>query len=153
MVGLRRRHLVAKLQPDASLALSATATLGPERHANRILLLTGDGSTLQTYTLPAATGSGNYYEFHVQTTNSGNYVIAAAGSDEFNGAATGFDSGAVEDSPNWNALAGDNFATFTFGNTNQGELMSWVKFTDVVSGVWSVQGLLVQSGTEATPFS
>ncbi len=154
MVGLRRRHLVAQLQPDASLALSATATLNAEAHANRKLLLTGDGSTLQTYTLPAATGSGNKYKFHVQTTNTGTYVIGVNGSDEMNGNLHGGDDSDEDTSPGWVALAADDFTTFTTGTVAQGELGSWFEFTDTVSGVWFVHGMLVQSGnSEVTPFS
>lgn len=154
MVGLRRRHLVAQLDPvGRNFAISATATLNAEDHSNRKLRLTGDGSTLQTYTLPLATGSGNMYEFLVQTTNSGTYVIVSAGSDEMNGVAMASDPTAV-DSRGWPALAGDNFATFTFGDVTRGELGSWVTMTDVTSGVWLVQALCIQTGgSEATPFT
>ena len=154
MVGLRRRHLVAALQPDASISVSATATLTAERHANRPILLTGDGSTLQAYTLPLATGSGNQYTFYVQTTNTGTYTINAAGSDEFNGTITGTDSDGETEGPGWPALAADNFSVVTVGDVTRGELGSWVRFYDVASGVYIVSGIHVQSaGSEATPFT
>ena len=154
MVGLRRRHLVAQLQPDASLALSATATLNAEAHANRTLLLTGDGSTLQTYTLPAASGSGNKYKFLIQTTNTGTYVVGVNGTDEMNGNVIGGDDSDEDTCPGWVALAADNFTTFTTGTVAQGELGSWFEFIDDVSGVWFVHGIIVQSGnSEVTPFS
>ncbi|KKL04896.1 hypothetical protein LCGC14_2611480 [marine sediment metagenome] len=144
MVGLRRRHLVAALNPAAALDISATATLTAERHANRPLMLTGDGSTAQTYTLPLATGSGNTYTFYVRTTNTGTYVVAAAGSDEFDGSTTGTD-GNSDVGSGWPAATGSNFTTFTFGITTQGELGSWVEFKDVASAVWLVRGTMVQS--------
>ena len=154
MVGLRRRHLIAANQPDAFLAISATATLNPEAHANRKLLLTGDGTTLQTYTLPLATGSGNKYKFHIQTTNTGTYVVNAGGSDTYIGNLQGGDESDENTSPGWLALDGDNFTVFTTGTVAQGEIGSWFEMTDTVSAVWFVHGILVQSGnSEVTPFS
>ncbi len=154
MVGLRRRHLVAQLNPAASLAVLATATLTAETHANRTLLLQSNGNTAQTYTLPLATGSGNKYKFFVQETNTSSYVISVSGSDEMNGNLQGGDDSDEDTSPGWLALAADNFTTFTTGSVIQGELGSWFEFTDVASGVWFVHGILVQSGnSEVTPFS
>ncbi len=153
MVGLRRRHVIASSSPGAAQALSATATLNPEAHANRPLQLTGDGSTAQTYTLPAATGTGNTYIFYVQTTNSGTYVINAAGSDEFDGSAQSTD-GNLQDGAAFIAATGSNFSTFTFGNTTRGELGSWVEFYDIAAAVWLVRAHMVASdNTPVTPFT
>ena len=153
MVGLRRRHLIAANQPDAAFDISATATLNAERHANRPLMLTGDGSTLQTYTLPLATGSGNTYSFYVRTTNTGTYIINAAGSDEFDGSAQSTD-GNLQDGAAFIAATGSDFSTFTLGNTTRGELGSWVEFKDVASAVWLVKAHMVASdNTPVTPFT
>ena len=124
MVGLRRRHLIAAANPGAAASVSASATLNASDHANRPIKLTGDGSTLQAYTLPLATGSGNTYTFYVQTTNTGTYTITAAGSDEFNGTISGTDSDGEAEGPGWPALAADNFSVVTLGDVTRGELGS-----------------------------
>ncbi len=145
MVGLRKRHLIAALQPDASQSLSATATLNAEAHANRPLYLTGDGSTLQAYTLPTATGSGNTYTFYVQTTNSGTYTITAPGTSELDGLAWQSDGNLnVAAASSWPALAGDNFKTLTLGD-DLAELGSWATFKDIATDVYLVHAALVGS--------
>lgn len=152
MVGLRRRHLVAALDPNSAVTLSATATLNSTDHANRELYLSG--TTAQTYTLPLATGSGDTYKFHVITTNESNlFAINAAGSDEFNGMIMATDADGETEGPGWPALAADNFSVVTVGDTTRGLLGSWVRFRDVASGVYFVDGLVAASGTEATPFT
>jgi len=153
MVGLRRRHVIASSSPGAAQSLSATATLNPEAHANRALLLTGDGSTAQTYTLPLATGSGNKYSFYVQTINTGTYVINCAGSDEYIGTAQGTD-GNDTTGVSYVAVAGDDRVTFTFGATVSGEVGSWVEMLDMASALWSVRAFLAQSSNDpVTPFT
>ncbi|KKM68868.1 hypothetical protein LCGC14_1456610 [marine sediment metagenome] len=153
MVGLRKRHLVNALNPAAQFDLSATAVLNAGIHANRNLMLTGDGSTAQTYTLPLATGSGNTYTFYVRTTNSGTYVINAAGSDEFDGSAQSCD-GNDATGASYIAATGSNFTVFTFGDTTRGELGTWIQFKDVASAVWLVNALMtVSSNSTATPFT
>ncbi len=153
MVGLRRRHIVAALDPSAALAISATVTLTAERHANRPLLLTGDGSTAQTYTLPLATGSGNKYTFYVQTINTGLYAINAAGSDLYIGTAQGTD-GNDATGTSFVAVSGDSRTVFTIGATTSGEVGSWVEFLDVASAVWSTRAFLAMSdNTPVTPFT
>ncbi|KKL59728.1 hypothetical protein LCGC14_2212410 [marine sediment metagenome] len=152
MVGLRRRHLVAALNPNSAVTISATATLTAEVHANRPLYLSG--TTAQTYTLPLATGSGNTYTFHVLETNESNlFAINAAGSDEFNGMIMATDADAETEGPGWPALAADNFSVVTIGDTTRGLLGSWVQFRDVASGVYFVSGQTAASGSEATPFT
>ncbi len=147
MVGLRRRHLVAAANPGAAASLSATATLNASDHANRTLLLTGDGSTAQTYTLPLATGSGNLYTFYVQTDNSGTYIITLSGSDELNGICYQSDGNSdVNAGSTWPALAGDDFSTITLGN-DLAELGSTITFKDVASGVYLIHGAMVGSNT------
>ncbi len=148
MVGLRRRHLVAAADPAAGVfAISATATLNPTDHANKKLLLTGDGSTAQTYTLPAATGSGNKYTFYVQTDNSGTYVLNLSGTDELNGICYQSDGNSdVNAGSTWPALAGDDFSTITLGN-DLAELGSWIEFVDITSGVYLIHGAMVCSNT------
>ena len=147
MVGLRRRHVIASSSPGAAVTLSATATLNPSDHANRNILLTGDGSTAQTYTLPAATGTGNTYRFYVQTTNSGLYAITAPGTDEMNGIAYQSDGNSdINAGSTWPALAGDDFQTISLGG-DLAELGSWAECVDIASGVYLVHARCVGSNT------
>ena len=153
MVGLRRRHLIAQ-SPKGDQALSATATLNPSDHANRWINLGGDGSTLQTYTLPAATGSGDVYKFRVTITNTGTYTINCAGSDEFAGTITGTDESGEDEGQGWLALPGDNFVQITTGTVAQGQIGSFIEVHDGVAATWSASGFVAQSGgSEVTPFS
>ena len=39
------------------------------------------------------------------------------------------------------------------GSTTGGVKGSWVKVTDVTSGIWMLEGFLISTGSEATPFS
>ena len=153
MVGLRRRHVIASSSPGAAQALSATATLNSADHANRPLLLTGDGTTAQTYTMPEATGSGDKYLFYVQTINTGTYAIVAEGAGEYIGTAQATD-GNDATGASYVAVDGDNRTTFTIGTVTQGEVGSWVEFYDVAADVWLTRAFLSMSdNTPVTPFT
>ena len=154
MVGLRKRHIVAAVQPSATTQISATATLNFQDHAGRTNKLTGDGSTLVTLSLPAATGSNSRYKFFVETTNTGTYTVNCAGSDEFVGAIMGTDESGEAEGSGWLALPADNFVQITVGTVAQGALGSWFEVHDIASAVWLAYGIIAQSGgSEATPFS
>lgn len=104
----------------------------------------------QTFTLPAATGSGNIYKVFVKTTKTGNLVIkVASASDIIQGAVAVTTDAAGVVIPT--AATSD---TITMnGSTTGGLAGSWVELQDVASGVWRVGGFLNSSGAEATPFS
>lgn len=129
--------------------LTASATLDPNPHAGRTIVLSAAAGL--TVTLPAATGSGAIYEIVVATTvTSNSYIIQVAN-------ATDVMMGAV-------ALATDiagvtvpttsTSDTITMnGSTTGGVLGSTVRLIDAASGKWAVSGALVSTGVEATPFS
>ena len=156
MVGLRRQHLVAMLNPGSQdFDVSATQTLNPTDHANKRLIL-NVAATAVTLTLPNATGTGNTYEFYCQLLNTSTYVIqTGTAADEFVGIVVGGDadvSPAV--SLHYDAAIGDDFDTYTFGDVTRGIAGSWVKFTDIALNVWKVEGANIQSGgSEVTPFT
>lgn len=104
----------------------------------------------QTITLPAATGTGHEYRIFVQTTKTGDLVIqAASASDVINGVVSVATDASGVSIPT--AAASD---TITMnGSTTGGVQGSWVRLQDVATGVWSVEGGLVSTGAEATPFS
>ncbi len=122
--------------------------------AGRLYLLNAAGGF--TVTLPAATGSGNWYEFIIVTANSStnNYVIeVATGGADFNGVILG-KADTVTTAERRVAGASDN--TISLGGTTQatgGSVGDWIRIVDIATNEWFINGMLTQSGTEATPFS
>ncbi len=152
MVGLRRRHLVAQLDPvGRNVTLTATTTLNAETHANRTLLMGASGASL-TFTLPAATGSGNFYRFEVSVVNTSGYVVTVTGSDTMSGSVhigTGDDT----DSKIYEVESTDTTLTFNATTTGGERIGDFVVLHDIVSGVWSVRDSQMTSDSTATPVS
>ena len=151
MVGLRRRHLVAQLDPvGRNVTLTATTTLTAEKHANRTLLMGAAGAAL-TFTLPAATGSGNTYRFEVSVVNTSNYIVIASGSDVLQGSivigtADAADAFIIE------IESTDTTLTFNATTTGGERIGDYVELHDIVSGTWAVSGQMTSDST-ATPVS
>lgn len=129
---------------------AATLTITPAGYAGKTIV--SNLAATQTFTLPAATGSGNRYDVIVQTTKTGDLVIqAASSSDTMDGYAilaadagdtvVMFATGATTDTVTLN------------GTTKGGIAGAKVGLVDIASGVWFVEVFSDASGTEATPFS
>ena len=104
-----------------------------------------------TATLPAATGSGAVYRLYVGTTVTSNNIIVqvASSSDVIQGTL-----GVSTDAAGVVIPTAATSDTITMnGSTTGGLVGSNLVLQDVASGVWSVHGGLVSTGTEATPFS
>jgi len=146
--------IAARPMGRAPVALDATDSITVAEHANRIMYCTTAGA--MTWTLPAATGTGDFYMFLMGILATGNHVIVcsettthrmigsntvADGDTLFLPAA--FKPGASDDTFTWN------------GGTTGGELGDWVKMTDVATNKWLVEGAAqTQTGeTPTTPFS
>lgn len=126
---------------------AASLTLTEAGHAGQTVV--SDLAATQAITLPAATGTGNTYKVYVKTTKTGDLTITAAGSDVINGAV-----GMSTDAAGVTILAGAAVTTITLnGGTTGGVRGSFIELQDVASGIWSVRGMLVSTGAEATPFS
>ena len=131
-----------------SVTLTASATLDDTYHRRTILLSAAAGLTV---TLPASSGSGIIFEIFVLTTvTSNNLIIQVANS-------TDILAGVLHLTTD---IAGTSMPTSTTsdtitmnGSTTGGLRGSWVKVKDVSSGFWSLEGGLICTGTEATPFS
>lgn len=133
------------------LMSTATVAVTAANNAMRTNLFNRSGGV--TATLPAATGSGLWYEFQVLTVSTAN-VVSTNGTDVFKGAF-------------WISLVGTTttplevFSTTTLKNitlngTTQGGLTIGDSFRvrDVAANVWAVDNAQVTgSGTLATPFS
>lgn len=128
---------------DTETALSLTAAA----HANRVVRVNSAAGV--TITMPAATGTGDVYTVFCRTTvTSSALKVAALGTDTLaGGVAIATDIAGVV------MLAGgtDDYISMN-GTTTGGVKGSFVKLTDVDSGLWMVEGFLVSTGAEATPF-
>lgn len=138
----------------APVSLTATTVLTAASHANRTLLMGASGAAL-TFTLPAATGSGNKFRFVVSVVNTSNYLIkASAGTMLFTGNIVGASStdSATDAARTWTAGASDDSLLLngtTRGGVSKGD---WIELEDCSATQWAVRGFITQSGSEATPF-
>lgn len=127
---------------EATVAVSKGAHLGMPIVLNRAAGCTA--------TLPAATGSGNTYNFIGAIDATGNQVIQVTGDDTMAGVAfLGNDSAGA--SCFYTAATSD---TITLDGSTTGGLKGWrVTCTDIAADTWAVMVMSEASGTEATPFS
>ena len=133
------------------VTLTASATLTDEGYLGRRIILHAAAGL--TVTLPAATGSGNRYEFLVRTTvTSNSYIIRVANSsDTMVGTAILFaDAG---DTVVGFAASGTNDTITMDGTTRGGIAGATVIVDDIATNLWNVRVVSDASGTEATPFS
>ena len=102
-----------------------------------------------TTTLPAALGSGNVYTFFTSITATGDHIIQVTTTDIIQGGvAISTDIAGVT------MLTASTTDTITMnGSTTGGVKGSWVRVTDVATGIWMLEGFLASTGVEATPFS
>lgn len=129
---------------------ASTLSITAAAHAGHTIV--SDLAATQTFTLPAATGSGNRYKVVVNTTKTGDLVIQVANAtDIMKGTATLLaDAG---DTVVAFATAGTTDTVTLNGTTTGGIAGASVDLIDIKSGVWFVNVLSDASGTEATPFS
>jgi hypothetical protein len=132
------------------ITVTGATTLTKDTHALTQVVL--NSTTGRIITLPTSTGKGDWYEVFVSTTvSSGSHVIACATgtTDSFlGGVSMSTDIAGVT----FLANAADDTVTMN-GSTTGGLAGSWVRFTDVVSGTWKIEGFLVCTGSETDPFS
>lgn len=131
------------------ITITAATTLSRKTHADVVTAL--NSTTGRIITLPASSGSGDVYEVYIAATvSSGNHVIQVAN-------ATDVMQGALHlttDIAGTSMPASLTSDTITMnGSTTGGLIGSSVKFTDVFSGFWRIEGALICTGTESTPFS
>ena len=127
----------------ATLAVTAAAHAGATIVSNL--------AATQTFTLPAATGSGNRYDFIVNTTKTGDLVIQVTTTDIMKGfAILAHDGG---DTVFMSATAADTDTVTLDGTTTGGIAGARCSVRDIASATWYVEVFSDASGTEATPFS
>jgi hypothetical protein len=126
----------------------ATVTITDDAHVGQRVVFNRAAGV--TATLPAATGSGNRYEFIGAIDATGNQIIQVTGDDTMAGVAyLGNDSAGA--SCFYTAATSD---TITLDGSTTGGLKGWrVICDDIAADTWAVLVMSEASGTEATPFS
>ena len=127
---------------------ASTVTVDKEAHLGMPIVLNRAAGCVAT--LPAATGSGNTYNFIGAIDATGDQIIQVTGDDTMAGVAyLGNDSAGA--SCFYTAAASD---TITLDGSTTGGKKGWrVTCTDIAADTWSVMVMSEASGTEATPFS
>ena len=149
-----RTKVIKPQDPSKVVALTASTTLTAADHAFKVITITA--ATGWALTLPAATGTGDVYKiFSLSDMSEGIGVIQVANAtDTMTGGVT-----CRSDSSNaalfFDAAATAGADTITLNRTTTGgvEEGEWFVITDVASGIFHVEGYIVASGSEATPFS
>lgn len=134
------------------VTLVATGALTAAEHANRRLLL-GEvgGNALVTLDLPAATGSGDRYEFWISVVNTSNYVIEVdSASATIDGSINSVEGGA---SYSWSSAAASDTLTFNGTTSGGAGIGDWLELVDIATNQWAVRGQMTHSGIQVTPFS
>lgn len=140
------------------VTLTATDAITQAEHAGRILLM-GEvgGDAACTFTLPAATGSGDEYKFIVSVVNTSNYIIKVAdATDTIDGSVVVTNdttAGGTASLISWPTVAATDTITLDGTTTGGVNIGDYVLLTDIATNQYTVSGLLNASGTEATPFS
>tara|TARA_R100000306_G_scaffold59384_1_gene58365 strand:- start:3532 stop:4128 length:597 start_codon:yes stop_codon:yes gene_type:complete len=140
------------------VTLTGTDTITQAEHAGRILLM-GEvgGDAAATFTLPAATGSGDEYKFIVSVVNTSNYKIQVAdATDTIDGSVVVTNDstdGGTASLISWPTVAATDTITLDGTTTGGVNIGDYVLLTDIATNQYTVSGLLNASGTEATPFS
>ena len=139
------------LAPVACAASILTVT--EALHAGRLVTLSLAAGI--AVTLPATTGRGNLYRFHVLTTFTGASSIKVANAtDVMQGMALlGIDGGTLVPHLYPTGSTADTIDLLGTGNSTGGIFGEYIELEDVAVGYWRVLVIGDAAGTEATPFS
>lgn len=137
----------APVAQAAGTTLALTAAL----HAGKTVYFTDtDGFT---FTLPAATGTGNKYRIEFGATAAGNQIVDVVGNDSMAGVAHIHD----EDTAAVSGFraSGDADRMTMNGTTTGGQIGDTVEFEDVATDKWAVRAVLScpAGSNPATPFA
>lgn len=143
-------------QSTAAVAANGdTLTVTAALHAGRVIAFGKLSGTIVT--LPAATGTGNVYNFFISIAATSNAnIIKVANSTDVIGGSVAFqqDTDAAGTLKMWLAAATDDTMTFAGAATTGGIKGACIRVTDYASGFFSCQVYATSGGgSEATPFS
>jgi hypothetical protein len=128
---------------------AGTLAIDPATHAGKIVTLNLAGGI--AVTLPAATGTGDVYQFVVGTTFTSSATIKVTGDDTMCGQAI-----LAQDAADTAVMfeAGATADTITMDGTTTGGLKgAYAKCVDIAADLWFVEYRSAATGSEATPFS
>ena len=150
IAALLRSIIDGETAGPVTITSDATVSLGKAHRGRPIVCAKADGIT---FTLPAATGSGDRYLFYVKTTITSNSLIVkvANATDVIQGVlAQTQDSGAGIQG--WEAASTHDTITMD-GSTMGGIKGDMFELIDMAAGEYGVRGTIAGTDSEATPFS
>ena len=141
---------VGKTKP---VELTAGATLTPDAHANRTIVVNNAAGL--AIVLPSATATGNTYRVVIGTAlSSGDVTVSAPSGSILKGMALVNDIGDSGAGTSDAFAAGASDEVFTFDQSaGGGKVGDWVEVEDIASGVYLVNAVLTGLPDTATPFS
>lgn len=132
-----------------STVTAATVTINADAHVGMPVVLNRAAGCVAT--LPAATGSGNTYNFIGAIDATGDQKVQVANSSDTMAGVAYLGNDSAGASCFYTAAASD---TITLDGSTTGGLKGWrVTCTDMAANTWAVMVMSEASGTEATPFS
>ena len=151
-------HLTPGTLNTGIVVLVATGAITQAAHAGKTLSMAEvGGDAACTFTLPAATGTGNVYKFIVGVVNTSNYIIKVAdATDTIDGqviVTNDSTAGGTASVISWPTVAASDTITLDGTTTGGVGIGDYIELTDLIANQYVVSGMLKASGTEATPFS
>ena len=151
-------HLTPGTLNTGIVVLTATDAITQAEHAGKTLSMAEvGGNAACTFTLPAATGTGNVYKFIVGVVNTSNYIIKVAdATDTIDGqviVTSDATAGGTASVISWPTAATSDTITLDGTTTGGVGIGDYIELTDLIANQYVVSGMLKASGTEATPFS
>jgi hypothetical protein len=132
-----------------STVTAATVSINADAHVGMPVVLNRAAGCVAT--LPAATGSGNTYNFIGAIDATGDQKVQVANANDTMAGVAYLGNDSAGASCFYTAAASD---TITLDGSTTGGLKGWrVTCTDMAANTWAVMVMSEASGTEATPFS
>jgi hypothetical protein len=132
-------------------ATAATLTVTVAAHDSKIIVF--DRAAGVTATLPAATGSGAVFRFAVGTAvTSNSYKVQVADATDVMSGSLYLTDQAAGTGTEFSTVAASDTITMN-GSTTGGLAGGLFTFVDLATNLYAVQGNLIATGAEATPFS
>jgi hypothetical protein len=157
--------------PGAALTISASTTLDPVTHGGRLLLVGGSLAAALTITLPtinttsdgATSGPGRdyntqnnlgvLYSIWVPTTiSTSSLKIGTDGTDKYIGSLLSVDTDSAGAMVGFTAAASNDFINLN-GTTTGGVAGTWIEIRAIAALKYCVTGVILGTGTVATPFA
>lgn len=135
------------------VAAGSALTVTRASHDGRIISL--DTAAGSTCTLPAASGSGARFRFHITTvaTSNSHVIKVANASDTMVGQVLSISDDAGNTVKPFFAAGTDDTITLNRTTTGSTRKAEWIEVVDAATNLWFVDGIIAATGAEATPFS